>query len=499
VALGTEGASWLYRHRVVQSAADNAAYSAAVTYVATSSDASARADAKAITANDYNLVDGVNGVTVTVNRPPLRTCYNGTSNYTGNNAIEVIVTEPTTPLFSQLWQSSNVNICGRGVAIIPANGDCVLSLATTGVGISTPKQNNLAINLTNCGIFANSNASDAINIDGNNNVIDAGSIGTVGGIALNGNSKSSLFNTSTGDPAVTDPYASAASSWATSPSPSLPTTCASCTAQNPPSCTNGKNAITSVTLAPGSYANALTSNLSKCSTVTMTSGTYLFSQGLSVPSSATLNIGAGSTIIIQTNGLTTGTVNFGGGANSINIESGGWTSNGSVSMPGSYSVYVQGGGSWTIDGSPSTIGSGTYYISGNLNITGSGGQTVTGSGVTLALTGATSAIDFTSNNATLTLTAPTASGWNQGIAIWEPNSTATNQIATGNSSIANITGVIYTPKAGVSYAGNTGSTPECTQIIASTISFGGNSINLTGNCSSVPGVKIFGQTPALVE
>src|ERR1041385_907715 len=66
--LGAEGGLMLYTHRVVQSAADNAAYSAATAYAINSS-ADITAQAKAIAANDYNLVDGQNGVTVTVNRP----------------------------------------------------------------------------------------------------------------------------------------------------------------------------------------------------------------------------------------------------------------------------------------------------------------------------------------------------------------------------------------------------------------------------------------------
>src|SRR6266849_10570486 len=67
-ALGTEGGLWLYKHRVVQSAADNAAYSAATAY-ALSKTSDLAAQARAITANDYNLVHGVNGVTVSVNKP----------------------------------------------------------------------------------------------------------------------------------------------------------------------------------------------------------------------------------------------------------------------------------------------------------------------------------------------------------------------------------------------------------------------------------------------
>jgi hypothetical protein len=120
--------------------------------------------------------------------------------------------------------------------------------------------------------------------------------------------------------------------------------------------------------------------------------------------------------------------------------------------------------------------------------------------VTLVLTGTTSIVNYTTNNSTFTLSAPT-SGWNSGVAIWEPNSTGSNLIASGNSSIASITGVIYAPKADVQYLGNTASnqTALCTQIVAKTIEFGGQSINLTGDCAGQPGLKKFGQLIALVE
>jgi len=120
------GGFWLYKKRVLQSAADNAAYSAAAAYAA-SKTSDITAQARAITANDYNLVHGVNNVTVAVNRPPSGGCYTGTSNYTGANAIEVIVTEPQPPRLSSIWLSNNVNLCGRGVALVPSTGDCVLA------------------------------------------------------------------------------------------------------------------------------------------------------------------------------------------------------------------------------------------------------------------------------------------------------------------------------------------------------------------------------------
>ncbi|MBR0939092.1 pilus assembly protein TadG-related protein [Bradyrhizobium jicamae] len=564
-ALATEGGFWLYQKRMLQSAADNAAYSAAAAYAAnTASDITSQA--RSITANDYNLVNGQNNVTVAVNRPPSGSCYGSTSNYTGNNAIEVIVTKPQVPALSGIWLKSNVSICGRGVAIVPSVGDCILALAGSGAGISTvAKINNLNITLTNCSIFSNSTSSNSITINGNNNVLSAEAIGTAGGIVLNGNSKSTIFNSSTGDPPVADPYATAAASWPTSQTaPTLPAACSGCsTPQTPPTC--AKKGPTTITLSPGTYAAAPV--FTNCTTVTMSAGGYIFSAGLTVPSGVTLNIGAASTIVVTTGGFNNaGIVNFGTGNYNIKISAGGWANTGTMTFgSGNYTFSSVGNGAttpawnlngttnfgtgnytftltgnwnigtattlgngnytfaiagdlttnanftmgsgtnsgsmvnWNIQGTSTTIGPGIYYLSGNFEEDGTGHETVTGTGATLVLTGTSSVVLYNPNNSTLNLTAPTASGWNQGIAIWEPNSTGSNMFAQGNSSIANITGVIYAPNADIQYLGNTGSTPNCTQIISKTVELGGNSIGFTGNCTGVPGVKTFGQVAALVE
>ena len=248
----------------------------------------------------------------------------------------------------------------------------------------------------------------------------------------------------------------------------------------------------------------------------MSAGNYLFSAGFDA-SGATLNIGAGSTIIVQGGGFNTGTVNFGSGNYSIAILAGGWTASGTNFGNGNYSMAITGGwtnsgnltmgtgtysvsvtGDFTINGTTSTVGAGIYYISGNLNITGTGNQTVTANNVTLVLTGATSIINYPANNSTFTFR-HLATGWNAGIAVWEPTSTGSNLLASGNSSIAEISGLFYAPGADVQFLGNTGTAPNCTQILAKSVEFGGNSINIQGNCGGVPGLKTFGQIIALVE
>ena len=660
-ALASEGGYWLYQKRMLQSAADNAAYSAAAAYAANSA-SDITAQARAITANDYNLVNGVNNVTVAVNRPPSGSCNTATSNYTGNDhAIEVIVTNPQPPRLSGMWLSNNVNICGRGVALVPTKGDCILALGSTGAAISSiGKINNLAITMTDCGIFSDSTSSNSISLTGNNDTINAYSVGTAGGISISGNSKSQISNATTGNPPVADPYASdAASSWlstqtpaANPSSPNAPTV-TSPTSNSSVVCTG----TSPVTLSAGKLVgNPATKPCSLSGGIwNLSSGTNYFPNGLSVAKNTTLNIPAGAIINIQAGGFSnsgtvqfasgpysiniqaggytnsgtvkfgvtgdydisvgaggwadsgtttygngnytfaiagswslTGTTNFGSGNYNVSITSGdlttggtttfgsgnytfsitsttgvGWTSSGTTFGSGNYNFKITGGnwtigsgtvfgngnytfaittsngsgGNWTLSnstilgngnytfaiaadltssaltmgtgtysgsmanwnvGGNTTIGSGIYYLSGSLLMTGNN-ETVTGTGVTLVLTGTASIISATGNHETWTVTAPTASGWNQGIAIWEPNSTGSNLMATGNNSTATVTGVIYAPKADVQYTGNSGNTPTCTQLVAKTVKFGGNSISLTGDCAAVPGLKIFGQIAALVE
>jgi Flp pilus assembly protein TadG len=398
--LGTEGGFWLYTHRVVQSAADNAAYSAATAY-AIDNTVNVTSQGKGVSASNYNLVDGQNGVTVTVNMPPVGLC--GATSYVGNaNAVEVAVQESLGRFFSGILLPGNANICGQAVALITSSGDCILALAKTGQGVFTAnKTNNLSVQMQNCNIFSNSSSSNALSLDGNNNSMSADAIGTVGDATMSGNWKTGINNLTTGDAAVADPYATQATSW--------PQTCSgTCTSQS------------FASLCPGSPT-----------TCTLQPGVY---NGLTLPGQSNNN-----------------------------------------------SIY--------------TMAPGIYYINGDLTFSGNHIQ-LNGTGVTIVLTGK---IDAQSQNSSLNITAP-STGWNAGIAIFEPASDTSANVISGNSFVSSITGALYTPGATWNYAGNTGNTPTCTQIVAQQIQFSGNSVNFTGDCSGVPGApKKFGQLVALVE
>src|SRR5689334_11274782 len=96
--LGTEAGLWFYTHQTMQSAADGAAYSAAIARSAGNT-AGFRNDATAV-ASRYGFADGTGGTLVTVNQPPL-----SGSHMADANAVEVIIRQAQQRLFSSVLAS----------------------------------------------------------------------------------------------------------------------------------------------------------------------------------------------------------------------------------------------------------------------------------------------------------------------------------------------------------------------------------------------------------
>jgi Flp pilus assembly protein TadG len=302
--LGTEGGYWLYTHRVVQSAADNAAYSAAAGYATDNISANITPQAKAVAANNYNLIDGQNGVTVTVNMPPVGLC--GATSYVGNaSAIEVAVQQSLVRYFSGILLPGNANICGRAVALLRDDGDCMLALAKTGPGITVAGANT-TLALTNCSIFSNSTSNQAISVSGTNDktAITADSVGAVGDPAvtqkgyINGFTKCDLApGCSNGDAAILDPYSTAATSW-----PQIGGTAQDNCTPNSATCTSP--------LSPGTYAGGISfgHNFNNQS-FTMQPGIYYLSGDLNIDANNFTLTGTNVTIVLLGNSGITGSGN----------------------------------------------------------------------------------------------------------------------------------------------------------------------------------------------
>ena len=146
-----------------------------------------------------------------------------------------------------------------------------------------------------------------------------------------------------------------------------------------------------------------------------------------------------------------------------------------------------------------TLNPGIYYMDqGSLSVAGN--ATINGAGVTIVFTGnnnnwATASIG---SNANINLTAPTT-GPTAGIVIFGDRNMPVGTVfkMTGGDT-QSFGGAIYLPKAALSYSGGSGASNGCTQIVADTLSWSGNS-NLALNCSGYATKPIGSNTASLVE
>jgi hypothetical protein len=127
VGLATDYGLWLHTHQSMQGAADSAAISAATAGITNSPST----QANAVTAS-YGFVSGADGVIVTVNRPPHSGLHTAQQ-----EAIEVIVQQPQTPMFSAVFSSQPFTISARAVAAGLGGSGCVLALDRTANGAVT--------------------------------------------------------------------------------------------------------------------------------------------------------------------------------------------------------------------------------------------------------------------------------------------------------------------------------------------------------------------------
>ena len=108
-ALGSEIVFVLYKHRQMQMTADSAALSAS-TALSKGFPTDLNVEARAIAA-EAGFVDGVDGVSVTLNHPPASGSNAGVS-----QAVEVIVAQPQTLYMASVFGSGIFNVGARSVA-----------------------------------------------------------------------------------------------------------------------------------------------------------------------------------------------------------------------------------------------------------------------------------------------------------------------------------------------------------------------------------------------
>ena len=330
--LAVDAGLWYNDKRTVQGVADLAAWTALQTYAAESEGATSVTDAKnaaLAVASTNGLVNGVGGVTVTMNNPPA-----SGPNKSNANAFEVIISKSEGLFFSSPYLNS-VTVGGRAVAGVTTTTTgsgapgCVLSLTTIAV------QGNGDVGAPTCSIYANGSGSGAISLVGNAQMTGS-LISVVGHISTGGNATYSTPEMNGATP-IANPYASNTIAAAEAVSG---TTCTS------NGLTDGGNGT--YTLSPGVYCGGLT--LQANSTVNLQPGIYLIEGGgLSMSGNTTVTgsgvtfvlTGSGSTVSVSgnakvdlsapTTGPTAGLAFFGDPTNTDSVS---FSGNGSLSVNG---------------------------------------------------------------------------------------------------------------------------------------------------------------------
>ena len=210
VGLATDvGLLWREK-RMMQTAADGAAVNGAAEIPVGDWKAGAKAGAAL-----NGATDGLDGATVTVNKPPLSGAYAGNTNY-----VEVIASQSEKPAFMGVFGFPSMTVSARAVAYNTPSKDCIVTLGSdqtsqtsppgaTGAGINISGSGSL--NVPGCGITddADKLGNSAIALSGSAS-ITAGSVSTAGTVASGDESKiTTTYPTTvtTGISPVSDPLA----------------------------------------------------------------------------------------------------------------------------------------------------------------------------------------------------------------------------------------------------------------------------------------------------
>jgi Flp pilus assembly protein TadG len=347
VSLGTDAGLWYYKHQAMQGAADSGALAAAVDYYLESNDSVLKVQAQSVIAR-YGFIDGSNGVTVAVNRPPSSGTHTGTS-----SAVEVIVSQPQIGLLSRLWHSQSVVISARAVAMGTGGKGCVFALDRSALR-AVDLQGTAQVVLNGCSLIDDSNNSIALNVGGSA-TLSALSVSSSGGVSGTASITTSQ-GIATGQPPFSDPYAGT----------SVPSF-SGCAQHN-------FSAKTAVTIDPGVYCGGMTLNAG--ANVTLNPGVYYLDQGnLQVNGGATMT-GSGVTLVFtSSNGHNYANATINGGATvDLSAPSSGPTVGmvmfGDPSMTAGTAFKFEGGASQTLAGA-------VYLPEGSVSFAG-GANTTTG-------------------------------------------------------------------------------------------------------------------------
>jgi hypothetical protein len=185
MALALDVGVLFHNRREIQTAADAAALAGAKDYIYNQSVSSAQTAACAAAAangfpgNCTTSSAGVcsgSGTVICVNLPP----QSGPNTAAGaGNFVEAIVMQPTSTIF----RTGSITVNARAVAATPTNGQaCIWLMAPTGPAFDV--QGSYDIEAKGCGIYVNSDTSDAMGVKGAAGTVNAQFIDVVGNASL---------------------------------------------------------------------------------------------------------------------------------------------------------------------------------------------------------------------------------------------------------------------------------------------------------------------------
>jgi hypothetical protein len=317
VGLALDVGYWRYQQRIQQSAADAAAIAGGIEtlYSSTTTDVTAAGQAEAAR-NGFS--NASNGVTVTINYPPVNGPYAGS-----NTSVEAIISQPEPSFFAGILGHGQT-VTARAVAVrTNSNGFCIYALKNN--GSSDPSNGNITLNGTASGLNAHTCGviSDSLLTVNGSPTIDAAAIGYG---SYSAGSPNIHYTEATPAPAlpVADPCLTIPSC-ATFAGVAAGTTTAQTGYEIPTSYVAPTTVAGVTTFNPGVYSSA--------NPMTLGHGTYYFNPGIYVFADSGAFNSTGGVTILNTPGSTTGGAGVtiynkggtfsisGGGSDSVNLTS----------------------------------------------------------------------------------------------------------------------------------------------------------------------------------
>lgn len=199
MGLGAEAGYWYLTQRKLQHAADVSAHAAAVRKRAGDSGSSVETAALEVAkASGFSSDTGA----ITVSTPATSPAFAG-----DRSSVEVVLMQTQPLLFSSLFLKDPVKIRARAVARLDTvSHACLLALSPTAPGAVTVSGSTV-VTLNGCDVAANSNASDALRMQGGG-YLTTDCVNTVGGAVTSAGLRLQTCDTvRVQAPATADPYA----------------------------------------------------------------------------------------------------------------------------------------------------------------------------------------------------------------------------------------------------------------------------------------------------